>query len=81
MHFFYSSPIISAETVAQSDACPTSDQDGAGLISAGSGNIRSKKLIMKYFLRLFSPLRRFQKDSCQFLAKECVEKLVNRLQE
>ena len=28
-------------------------------------------LIMKYFLRSFSPFRWFKKGSCQFLAKEC----------
>ena len=31
---------------------------------------RQHSLIMKYFLRSFSPLSRFRKGSCQFLAKE-----------
>ena len=30
-------------------------------------------LIMKYFLRSFSPFRCFKKGSCQFLAKECAQ--------
>ena len=36
-------------TVAQMDACPTGDQV-AGSNPAGSGNILSWRLIMKYFL-------------------------------
>ena len=35
------------------------------------GNILSWRLIIKYFLRSFSPFRWFKKGSCQFLAKEC----------
>ena len=31
------------------------------------------RLIMKYFLRSFSPFRWFKKGSCQFLAKECAQ--------
>ena len=42
-------------SVAQSDACPTGDQNAASSIPAGSGNILSWRLIMKYFLRSFSP--------------------------
>ena len=37
------------------------------------GNILSWRLIMKYFLRSFSPFRWFKKGSCQFLAKECAQ--------
>ena len=33
----------------------------------------SWRLIMKYFLRSFSPFRWFKKGSCQFLAKECAQ--------
>ena len=36
-------------------------------------NILSWRLIMKYFLRSFSPFRWFKKGSCQFLAKECAQ--------
>ena len=39
----------------------------------GVGNILSWRLIMKCFLRSFSPFRWFKKDSCQFLAKECAQ--------
>ena len=35
---------------------PTGDQEVAGLIPAEVGNILSWRLIMKYFLRSFSPL-------------------------
>ena len=37
------------------------------------GNILSRRLIMKYFLRAFSPFRCFKNGSCQFLAKECAQ--------
>ena len=50
---------------------PTGDQEVAGSTPAEVGNILSWRLIMKYFLRLFSPFRWFKKGSCQFLAKEC----------
>ena len=36
-------------------------------------NILSWRLIMKYFLRSFSPFRWFKKGSCQFLVKECAQ--------
>ena len=37
------------------------------------GSILSWRLIMKYFLRSFSPFCWFKKGSCQFLAKECAQ--------
>ena len=40
--------------MAQLDACPTADH-AVGSIPAASGNILSWRLVMKYFLRLFSP--------------------------
>ena len=52
---------------------PTRDQEVAGSTPAEVGNILSWRLIMKYFLRSFSPFRWFKKDSCQFLAKECAQ--------
>ena len=52
---------------------PTGDQEVAGSTPAEVGNILSWRLIMKYFLRSFSPLRWFKKGSCQFLAKECAQ--------
>ena len=51
----------------------TGDQEVAGSTPAEVGNILSWRLIMKYFLRSFSPFRWFKKDSCQFLAKECAQ--------
>ena len=60
---------------------PTGDQEVAGSIPAGSDNILSWRLIMKYFLRSFSPFRRFKKGSCHFLAKECAQVLVKRLED
>ena len=59
--------------VAQLDATPTGDQEVAGSTPAEVGNILSWRLIMKYFLRSFSPFRWFKKGSCQFLAKECAQ--------
>ena len=41
--------------VAQLDARPTEDQEVAGSTPAEVGNILSWRLIMKYFLRSFSP--------------------------
>ena len=52
---------------------PTRDQEVTGSTPAEVGNILSWRLIMKYFLRLFSPFRWFKKGSCQFLTKECAQ--------
>ena len=52
-------------SMAQLDARPTGDQE--------VGKMLSWRLIMKYFLRSFSPFRWFKKGSCQFLAKECAQ--------
>ena len=52
---------------------PTGDQKVAGSTPAEVGNILSWRLIMKYFLRSFSPFHWFKKGSCQFLAKECAQ--------
>ena len=52
---------------------PTGDQEVAGSTPAEVGNFLSWRLIMKYFLRSFSPFRWFKKGSCQFLAKECAQ--------
>ena len=52
---------------------PTGDQEVAGSTPAEVGNILSWRLIMKYFLRSFSPFRWFKKGSCQFLAIECAQ--------
>ena len=52
---------------------PTGDQEVAGSTPAEVGNILSWRLIMKYFLRSFSPFRWFKKGSCQFLVKECAQ--------
>ena len=52
---------------------PTGDQEVADSTPAEVGNILSWRLIMKYFLRSFSPFHWFKKGSCQFLAKECAQ--------
>ena len=44
-------------SVAQLDARPTGDQEVAGSTPAEVGSILSWRLIMKYFLRSFSPFR------------------------
>ena len=49
------------------------DQEVAGSSPAEVGNMNSWSLIMKYFLRSFSPFCWFKKGSCQFLAKECAQ--------
>ena len=60
-------------SVAHLDAGPTGDQEVAGSTLAEVGNILSWRLIVKYFLRLFSSFRWFKKGSCQFLAKWCAQ--------
>ena len=57
----------------------TGDQEVAGLIPDGIGNVLSWRLIMKYFLWSFSPFRCFKESSCQFLVKECAQVLVKHL--
>ena len=52
---------------------PTGGQEVAGSTPAEVGNILSWRLIVKYFLRSFSPFRWFKKGSCQFLAKDCAQ--------
>ena len=56
----------------QLDVNPTWSGD-RGFDSRRVSNILSWRLIMKYFLRSFSPFCWFKKDSCQFLAKECAQ--------
>ena len=63
-------------SVAQLDARLTGDQEVMDFISLGSSNILLWRLIMKYFLKSFSPSHCFKKGSCQFLAKECAQILV-----
>ena len=65
--------------MAQSNARLTGDQEVAGSIHTGPGNILSWKVIMKYFLRTFSPFRWFKKGIFQFLAIDSAQVLVNRL--
>ena len=57
------------------------DKDIAGSILAGSRNILSCKVTMKYFPRSFSSFHRFKKHCCQCLAKECAQVLVNGLED
>ena len=67
---FYNYPTL----VAQSDVHSVGDLD---LIPTGSGNILSWRLIMKDFLVILShPL----KGSCQPLAKEYAQVLINSLE-
>ena len=64
---------LQPSSMAQLGALPTGDQEVTGSTPAEVGNILSWILIMKYFLRSFSPSRWFKKGSCQFLAKECAQ--------
>ena len=63
----------SPASVSQLDASSDWRPGGRGFNPAEVGNILSWRLIMKYFLRSFSPFRWFKKGSCQFLAKECAQ--------
>ena len=68
-------------SVAQSTMHWTGDQEVMGSIPAGSGNMLSWRLIVKYFLRSFSAFRLFKEGSYQFMAKEYAQVLVNRLED
>ena len=57
------------DSAAQSDACSTGDHMVASS-RLRSDPILSLRLIMKSFLRSFSPFRLFKKGSCRLLAKE-----------
>ena len=60
-------------SVARLDAPSGWRPGGRGFNPCRGRNILSWRLIMKYFLRSFSPFRWFKKGSCQFLAKECAQ--------
>ena len=55
--------------VALSDAHPTDDQEVAGLIPAGSSDILSWRLIMKYFLQHSPPSAGSRTASVSFWQK------------
>ena len=65
--------LLEQASVAQLDAPSDWRPGGRRFDPAEVGNILSWRLIMKYFLRSFSPFRWFKKGSCQFLAKECAQ--------
>ena len=56
-------------TMAQSDACPTGDQEIGGLTPAGSATFFRGDMIMKYFLQSFSPFRWLEKGTFSFWQK------------
>ena len=66
--------------VAQLDARPSGDQEVAGSNPAEVGNILSRRLIMKYFLRSFSPFRWFRRQLSVSGKRMCII-LVNRLED
>ena len=65
--------VIWPATMAHLDARPTGDLGIAGSTPAGSATFFRGDLIMKFFLRPFSPFRLFKKGSCRFLTKECAQ--------
>ena len=70
--------------VAQSDLRPTGCERlirrSQVRSPPGPATFFSWRLIMKYFLRSFSPVCWFKKGNCQCLAKECAQVLANRLE-
>ena len=68
-------------SVAQLDARPTGDQEVAGSIPVEVGNILSRRLIMKYFLRSFSPLPLIQEGQTSVSGEQMCTILVNRLED
>ena len=68
--------------MAQSDVCLTGNQAVSGLITAESRNILSRRLLMKYFYGHFLPSTDSRRAcTCQCLAKECAQVLVNCLED
>ena len=61
--------MIQAGPLAQSGASLTANQGVAGS-NPGPATFFRGDLVMKNFLRPFSPFRWFKKGSCQLLAKE-----------
>ena len=59
--------------MAQSDACPTSDQEVASSIPTGSGHILSWRLIIKSFHGPFAPTSLIQEERLSVSAKECAQ--------
>ena len=68
--FFFFCHGASAGLVAWSDAHPPGMWMVAGSILTSGKTFFSWDLVMKMFLRPFSPFRWFKKGSCQLLAKE-----------
>ena len=64
--------------MAQLDARPTGDQEITGSIPTGSSIILLWRLILKIFYG-HSVSSTVKKGSCQFLAKDCAQVLVNRI--
>ena len=62
------------------DACPTGDQEVAGLTSAEVCNILLQRLIMKYFLVILS-LPLIQEGQLSISGKRMCTTLVNRLED
>ena len=60
-------------SVVQLDSRPTSNQEVAGSIPAGSAIFFRGDLTMNYFSTIILSLPLIQEDSCQFLAKECAQ--------
>ena len=60
---------------------PTGDQEVAGSTSAKVGNILSWRLIMKYFLRSFSPFLVIQEGQLSVSGERMCTILVNRLED
>ena len=67
--------------VAQSVQFQTGDCEVAESNPSRSGNILTWRFNVKYFVWSFSAFRWFKKGSCQFLAKECAQVQVNRLED
>ena len=61
--------------------CPTIDQEVAGSTPAEVGNILSWRLIMKYFLRSFSPFLLIQEGQLSVSGKRMCTIPVNRLED
>ena len=64
---------VQPASVAQLDAPSDWKPGGRGFNLPPRSATFFRGLIMKYFLRSFSPVRWFKKGSCQFLAKECAQ--------
>ena len=67
--------------MGQLDACPTGDQEIAGATACRVGNILSRRLIIKYFLRVILSLLVIQEGQLSVSGERMCTILVNHFED